>query len=94
VLLEAMACGKPVIASNLPGVRSVVEEGKNGYLVEPGDVEELRARIELLLGDRQSGRKMGEQGRAKVEKKYAWPTIIPRLEQIYKNVLSNGHTGD
>ncbi len=94
VLLEAMACGKPVIASNLPGVRSVVEEGKNGYLVEPGDVEELRARIELLLGDRQRGRKMGEQGRAKVEKKYAWPTIIPRLEQIYKNVLSNGHTGD
>src|SRR4030095_5579449 len=41
VLLEALACGTPVVASRLPGVRTLVEDGRTGYLVEPGNVDEL-----------------------------------------------------
>jgi glycosyltransferase involved in cell wall biosynthesis len=46
VLLEAMACGRPVVASRLPGVRTLVDEGRTGYLVQPGDAVELAEKIE------------------------------------------------
>jgi glycosyltransferase involved in cell wall biosynthesis len=89
VLLEAMACGKPVIASNLPGVRSVVNAGEDGLLVRPGDVDDLAEKIQMLLGDPQRRQEMGERGWAKVEEKYAWLKIIPRLVQVYEEVLTN-----
>jgi len=84
-----MACGKPVIASNLPGVRSVVSDGEDGLLVRPGDVEDLAEKIQMLLDDPQRRREMGERGRDKVEEKYAWPKIIPRLVRVYEEVLAN-----
>ncbi len=89
VLLEAMACGRPVIASNLPGVRSVVSDGENGLLSTPGDGDELAAKIRLLLGDPARRQAMGRRGRAKVEVKYAWPRINARLEQVYREVLTS-----
>ena len=87
VLLEAMATGKPVIASNLPGVRSVVSGGNDGLLTHPGDANDLAQKIHWLLDHPLRAREMGQQGRAKVEERYAWPEIIPQLEQIYKDVL-------
>lgn len=90
VLLEAMACGKPVIASNLPGVRSVVSDGEDGLLVRPGDVDDLVRKIQILLDAPQRRQEMGEQGRTKVEEKYVWPKITPRLVQVYEEVLANG----
>jgi glycosyltransferase involved in cell wall biosynthesis len=89
VLLEAMACGKPVIASNLPGVRTVVSDGEDGLLVGPGDVADLAKKMQMLLDDPQRRREMGERGRAKVEAKYAWSKIIPRLVQVYEEVLAD-----
>jgi len=89
VLLEAMACGKPVIASNLPGVRSVVSDGKDGLLIRPGDANDLAEKIQMLLAEGpQRRREMGERGRSKVEEKYDWPKIIPRLVRIYEEVLN------
>nr|MBC7245835.1 glycosyltransferase family 4 protein [Chloroflexota bacterium] len=90
VLLEAMACGKPVIASNLPGVRSVVSNGEDGLLVQPGDAHELAEKISMLLDDPRRRQEMGERGRAKVVEKYAWPKIIPRLVRVYEEVLAWG----
>ena len=57
-------------------------------------VRRLREKIEALLENRAQGREMGKQGQAKVEQAYAWPTIIPRLEQVYEKVLTNDHTSD
>jgi glycosyltransferase involved in cell wall biosynthesis len=88
VLIEAMACGKPVIASNLPGVRSVVNDGEDGLLVEPGNVADLAAKIRQLLDDPQRRQEMGKRGRAKVERKYAWDAIGAKLEQTYYEVLN------
>jgi glycosyltransferase involved in cell wall biosynthesis len=89
VLIEAMACGKPVIASNLPGVRSVVNDGEDGLLVEPGNVADLAAKIQQLLDDPQRRQEMGNRGRAKVERKYSWDAIGAKLEQVYHEVLNH-----
>jgi len=88
VLIEAMACGKPVIASSLPGVRAVVRDGEDGLLVRAGDVDELAEKICYLVDDRQLRCEMGWRGRAKVEAEYAWHRVIPRLMQLYEAALS------
>jgi glycosyltransferase involved in cell wall biosynthesis len=88
VLIEAMACGKPVIASNLPGVRSVVLDGHDGLLADPGDVDDLSEKMRELLGNRRLREEMGKRGRSKVEQEYAWPKIIPRLVEVYESVLA------
>jgi glycosyltransferase involved in cell wall biosynthesis len=87
VLLEAMACAKPVIASDLPGVRSVVSDGVDGMLVRPGDASDLAAKVQMLLDNPQQQHEMGERGRNKVDSTYDWPKIIPRLVQVYEQVL-------
>lgn len=87
VLIEGMACGKPVIASKLPGARTVVDDGQDGLLVRPSSVDDLADKIQALLGDPRRRREMGEQGRAKVEAKYAWPRIIPKLVRVYEDAL-------
>ena len=88
VLVEAMACGKPVIASNLPGVRTVVDSGGNGFLVKPGDVDELVSRMRYLLDNERVREDYGRRGREKVENQYSWDRIGIRLEEIYGEVLA------
>jgi glycosyltransferase involved in cell wall biosynthesis len=62
--LEAMAAGLPVIASRVGGIPEIVEDGVTGYLIEPGDYDELKERIELLVGSPGLRRSMGAAGRA------------------------------
>ncbi len=88
VLIEAMACGKPVIASNLPGVRTVVSDSEDGLLVTPGDVTDLAEKIHMLLDSPQRRTTMGERGRMKVEEKYAWPKVVEQLERVYEEALA------
>lgn len=87
VLIEAMACGKPVIATNLPGVRTVVDDGNNGYLIAPENVNDLASKIEYLLQNKDISKKFGEQGRKKVEKYYSWEKIGKKLERAYFEIL-------
>jgi glycosyltransferase involved in cell wall biosynthesis len=89
VLIEAMACGKTVIASDLPGVRTVVADNVEGLLVPPGDVDALSEKIKLLLRDPQKRKAMGIRGRRKVVSLYAWPKIVPRILRMYEEVLSH-----
>lgn len=65
--LEAGACRKPVVATRVGGIPEVVEDGVNGYLVEPGDVDALRARVAGLIADPALRARMGAAGRARVE---------------------------
>ena len=87
VLLESLACGTPVVASNLPGVRTVVSEGKDGFLAEPGDATELAAAIEKCL-DAETSAQLGTAGREKVLAKYSWDIVVSRLESVYEEVVS------
>lgn len=88
VLVEAMATGKPVIASNLPGVRTVVDEGENGLLVEPKNADALTSRMQFLLDNKHIREEFGKRGREKAEKKYSWTKIGEKLETIYLELLS------
>lgn len=90
VLLEAMASGRPVIASNLPGVRSVVTDGVDGFLIPPGDVEELTMtiqRVATMSVDQRAA--VGQAGRRKVESTYGWERIGDRLESLYVEVTGS-----
>ncbi len=86
--LEAMACEVPVIATNVGGLPEVVEHGVDGYLVEPGDVQQAgRYAIELLSrADR--GREMGKLARIHARKKYCANDVIPMYERYYEQVLA------
>jgi glycosyltransferase involved in cell wall biosynthesis len=86
VLLEGMACGKPVIASDLPGVRSVFENDQQGLLAEPGNIEDLADKIITLLSDREMARRLGGAGRERVEASYTWTRAGESLEVIYEKV--------
>lgn len=89
VLVESLACATPVIASNLPGVRTVVAEGVDGFLTPPGDAARLAERLETMLAMPASQRTaMGQAGRCKVEERYAWEQIGARLEGIYRQCLA------
>ena len=86
VLIEAMACAKPVVASNLPGVRSVVDDGINGYLVTPRNSQALAEKISYLLEHRELTAEFGLASRRKVEEQYGWEKIAKELDNLYKDL--------
>lgn len=87
VLLEAMAVGRPVVATDIPGVRSVVRNGEDGLLVEPGSADALADALSIFTQmPIERRREMGQAGRRKVECRYSWKRIAAQLEQIYIDV--------
>ena len=87
VLLESMACQTAVIASNLPGVRTLARQGTTGLVVPPGDFQALSSAIDSLASDRKQLAKFSQQASAVVEQEYRWPKIIDRLEALYRGSL-------
>lgn len=83
VLLEAMACAKPVIASNLAGVRTIVDDKKTGLLVKPNDINDLLEKLNYLLKNKEDQEKFSLADRERAEEKYNWGKIIKRLEEVY-----------
>ncbi len=86
VLLEAMACSTPVIASNLPGVRSVFQDGIQGLLVESGDADDLKNKIKQIFKNNEKRKQMGLAGRKLVEEKYSWERVGEKLDLLYKRL--------
>jgi glycosyltransferase involved in cell wall biosynthesis len=68
VIMEAMACSLPVVATSVGGIPELVEDGVTGYLVPPGDVEALAKRMRELIEDDPAARRMGSSGREKAER--------------------------
>ncbi|MFA6215189.1 MAG: glycosyltransferase family 4 protein [Patescibacteria group bacterium] len=85
-LVEGMSCGKPVVATNLPGVRSVVDDGVNGLLVKIKDEDDLASKINYLLANSEIAGQFGLAARQKAEKQYDWGIIGQKLEQIYQKL--------
>ena len=76
--VEAMAAARPVVASRLGGLPFTVRDGETGLLCEPGNPDDLAAKLERLLDDPALRQRLGEAGRQRFEEHYAWPVIIDR----------------
>lgn len=85
VLLEAMASGLPVVASAIPGYRSVVRDGIEGRLVPPGDARALASALGSVLENAALRQAMAEEGRRTVSR-YDWAVVAERTREIYRSV--------
>jgi glycosyltransferase involved in cell wall biosynthesis len=85
VLLEALATGCSVVASDLPGHREVIRDGENGLLAAPGDVSALAAAIGRALSDNGS---LGAMGRQTMLKEFRWDAYLERRRVLYESVAS------
>jgi len=85
VILEAMACGTPVVASRVGGIPAVVEDWKTGFLVKPGDVGQLTMVLRFLTEDKPRLERMGEEARQRVQRSL-WPTVREHYIALYRQM--------
>ncbi|MFE5620590.1 glycosyltransferase [Streptomyces virginiae] len=88
VPLEAMACGRPVVASAVGGQQDTVADHETGRLVPPGDIRALTAATAELLADETARRAYGAAGRRRVLSRYGWPQVAAATERSYRSVLA------
>lgn len=84
LLLEAGACGRPVVATDIPGCRMIVRTGENGLLVPPGDLQALVIALKTLIQNPDLRNKMGARGREIVEQEFSVNSVIARTLEVYK----------
>lgn len=87
---EAMAVGLPVLIADVPGVREVIEDRREGLLVEPLLASDLAAKMRLLLDDPALARRMGAAGRQRAEARYAAPVVAGQLIRLYEALAAAG----
>ncbi|HEX9936761.1 MAG TPA: glycosyltransferase [Longimicrobium sp.] len=85
VLIEAMSYARPVIASAAGGIVDIVRDGRNGFLVPPGDGPALAGAIGRMMDDPAAARTLGLHGREDAESGFGWDVIADRLAEIYRN---------
>ena len=89
VVLEAMASGVPVIATDVGGIPEVLKENEAGLLIPPGNELELRKAIQKLLNNEELRKWYGVNGRKAVEEKYSWDKVVVEIEKVYEEIISN-----
>lgn len=87
-LLEAAACGRPVVTTDAPGCREVVRPDETGLLVPPGEVEALAGALARLAGDEALRRAMGEKGRRFVEATFSERLVVTQTMALYRELLA------
>lgn len=86
-ILNAMATGVPVIATDLSGVKEIIKNGVNGVVVPPGDAHALARAIKEFMEDRREWRIMGQEGRKVMEAKFDIDNTASKMEKLYKQLL-------
>jgi glycosyltransferase involved in cell wall biosynthesis len=87
VVVEAMASGVPFVASRIPPIEEVTEDGRGGLLFNPTDHEDLADKIRQLLGDSTLAREKALEGAA-LSERYRWEVLSAHLEEYYRQILS------
>jgi len=87
-LVEAMAAGRPVVATDVGGVRDAVRHDENGLVVPARNPEALAAAIDALLADPERGQTMGARGRERARSEFSADAVIGRLERLYEQLLA------
>jgi glycosyltransferase involved in cell wall biosynthesis len=88
-IVECMACGVPVVATNTGGNPELVEEGENGFLVPVGHAEMLSERIVALLADKSSRSRIGERNRKKIRRDFSWPAALELQSRCYERLAES-----
>jgi glycosyltransferase involved in cell wall biosynthesis len=86
--IEALAGGRPVVATRVGGVPDVVRDGVDGFLVEPGDVDAMAERLSALAADPPLRHRMGEAGRASVHERYSVERLLDDIDALYRRLLA------
>ena len=86
VLLEAMACGLPIIATNVRGNRDLIIPGKNGILVPPRSPKEIADAILKLLDDDNMRKELGKNARKTIEEKFTWDIVYTKILHCYESL--------
>lgn len=89
-LIEAAACGRPIVATDVPGCREIVKHGETGLLVPPRDTAALESAVRRLSGDAALRRRMGEAGRAHAAAGFSEETVIRETMALYGSLLAGG----
>jgi len=87
-VLEAMACGKPVVGTDVPEINQTISAGENGLLVPPGDPEALSGAITDLLRHPSKRTEMGRKARRHVEKNYSVEKMVQDYDEFYRESLA------
>jgi len=87
VVLEAMAMEVPLVATRIAGVPSVIEDGRNGLLVEPGSVEELAAAMTRLIQDAPLRERLRQEGRHTVEERFSFRNRMRKVAAVFDELL-------
>lgn len=88
VIAEAMAVGKPVVATHVGGVPYLIDEGETGFVVEVGDIDQLANRITTVLSDDELQRKMGRQAKEKASRNYRREIVAMRIRDVYSETIA------
>ncbi len=88
VVVEAMACGKPVIASDVMGTPEVVRDGETGLLVKPGQPQELALAIARLMRDPELAQRIGRQAQSFVKARFDWQVHTAQVIEVYRALIS------
>lgn len=87
VILEAMAAGKPIVATNVGGIPELIESGQNGVLVECNNQEELASAIIKVLSDKSLAQAISENNRRKVRRCYSWKIAAHKTAKLYNELI-------
>ena len=85
--IEALAAGRPVVATRVGGVPDVVRDGEDGFLVDPGDVDALADRLARLAADPELRERLGASGRARVIPRYSVERLVDDIDLLYRSLL-------
>jgi N,N'-diacetylbacillosaminyl-diphospho-undecaprenol alpha-1,3-N-acetylgalactosaminyltransferase len=86
-LLEAASMVKPIVTTNAPGCREVVEDGKNGFLVPLKDYKTLAQKLEILIDNPDLREKFGKNSREKAKKEFDIKIIVDKYLKVYEEIL-------
>jgi glycosyltransferase involved in cell wall biosynthesis len=86
-IIEALAAGRPTVATNVGGVADVVRDGVDGFLVDVGDVDTMAARLAELAANRRLGARLGKAGQERVLGRYAVTRLVDDIDRLYRSLL-------
>jgi glycosyltransferase involved in cell wall biosynthesis len=85
-LLEVYACSKPIVASNLQGLKELIVDGETGLLFEAGNFKQMAEKMAYLLNDNNKATEIGMKARGLVEERYSMDRVVDNLEELYMEI--------